>query len=84
LKAVVVDVSCCPCDLGGVAEYRAFDNRGVIIGLEDLSDTDSAIAWGVKIGLNGAALIERKVGEDWVCFQEFRDDRASSETPLGR
>jgi hypothetical protein len=67
-----------------VAEYRAFDNRGVIIGLEDLNDTDSAIAWGVKIGKNGAALIERKVGDDWVCFQEFRDKRASSGLHPGR
>jgi hypothetical protein len=63
-----------------VTEYRAFDNRGVIIGLEDLSDTDSAIAWGFKIAMNGAALIERKVAEDWVCFQEFRDKRAASES----
>jgi hypothetical protein len=30
--------------------------------------------------LDGAALIERKVGDDWVCFQEFRDKRAASET----
>ena len=65
-----------------MAEYRAFDKRGAIIGLEDLSDTDSAIAWGFQIALDGAALIERKVGDDWVCFQEFRDSQASSGAPL--
>ena len=75
-----VAISSDPCDGGRVVEYRAFDNHGVIIGLEDLDDTDSAIAWGVRIGLNGVALIERKVGEDWVCFQEFRDRQAASET----
>ena len=75
-----MDVAGYPCDLGGVAEYRAFDKHGVIMGVEELGDTDSGIAWGVKIGLDGAALIERKVGDDWVCFQEFRDKRAASET----
>jgi hypothetical protein len=66
-----------------MAEYRAFDNRGVIIALQEVSDTDSAISWGVRVGMNGAAMIERKVGEDWVCFQEFRDKQASSETKQG-
>jgi hypothetical protein len=61
-----------------MAEYRAFDKHGVIMGVEELGDTDAGIAWGVKIGLHGAALIERKVGDDWVCFQEFRDKRAAS------
>jgi hypothetical protein len=73
-------ISCNPWHRGRVAEYRAFDKNGGIIGVQDLSDTDSAIAWGVKIGMNGAALIERKIGEDWVCFQEFREKRTSSET----
>ena len=79
-----MDVSLCACDLGGVAECRAFDNHGVTIGVEELGDTGAGIAWGLKIGLNGAALIERKVGDDWVCFQEFRDNEQPRKPSLER
>jgi hypothetical protein len=57
-----------------MSEYRAFDKSGVIIDQQDLADTDSAVAWGITVAVKGAALIERKSGDDWVCFQEFRRD----------
>jgi hypothetical protein len=58
-----------------MSEYRAFDKTGVIIDQQDLADTDSAVAWGITVAVKGAALIERKSGDDWVCFQEFRRDQ---------
>ncbi len=54
-----------------MSEYRAFDKTGVIIDQQDLVDTDSAVAWGITVIVKGAALIERKSCDDWVCFQEF-------------
>jgi hypothetical protein len=55
-----------------VSEYRAFDKSGAIIDRQELDDTDSAVAWGIAVAVKGAALVERKSGEDWVCFEEFR------------
>jgi hypothetical protein len=60
-----------PWDRGHMTEYRAFDKKGALISHEDLAETDSAVAWGMTMGFNGAALIERKAGEDWVCFVEY-------------
>jgi hypothetical protein len=66
-----------------MTEYRAFDKSGVIIGLDDLSDTDAALAWGFTIARKGAALVERKAGEHWVCFQEYRTQRDSEQARPG-
>jgi hypothetical protein len=60
-----------------MTEYRAFDKTGVIVGLDDLADTDDALAWGFGIARKGAVLIERKDGEHWVCFQEYRNMQAN-------
>jgi hypothetical protein len=62
-----------------MTEYRAFDKTGVIVGLDELGDTDAALAWGFAIATKGAVLIERKDGEHWVCFQEYRNMRAAAE-----
>ena len=61
-----------------MTEYRAFDKSGAIVGLDDLTDMDAALAWGFGIAREGAVLIERKDGEHWVCFQEYRNQRADS------
>lgn len=55
-----------------MSEYRAFDKFGAIIDRQELGDTDSAVAWGISVAVKGAALVERKDGEDWVCFEEYR------------
>jgi hypothetical protein len=57
-----------------VTEYRAFDKKGVIVSSEDLTGTDSAVAWGIRVALKGAALIERRDGDEWVCFEEYRSN----------
>ena len=64
-----------------MTEYRAFDKSGAIVGQNDVTDTDDALAWGFGIALNGAVLIERKDGEHWVCFQEFRTMRDREARP---
>ena len=66
-----------------MTEYRAFDQRGVILRRDELSDLDAALAWGFAIAREGAALIERKDGEHWVCFQEYRDSQALAEAESG-
>ncbi len=42
-----------------MTEYRAFDKKGAIVSSEDVTETDSAVAWGIHVALKGAALIER-------------------------
>ena len=55
-----------------VAEYRAFDKKGAIVSSKEVTDTDSAVAWGMGVAMKGAVLVERRDGEEWVCFQEYR------------
>jgi hypothetical protein len=62
-----------------VTEYRAFDKKGAIIGEDDLTDTDEALSWGVRVAVKGAVLIERKAGEEWVCFEEYRRSHQKTE-----
>lgn len=62
--------------MGDVTQYRAFDKKGAIIGEDDLTDTDSALSWGVRVATKGAVLIERMDGEEWVCFEEYRRSQA--------
>ena len=66
-----------------MAEYRAFDKHGAIIGSDELTDTDAALAWGIGIVGKGAVLVERRDGENWVCFQEYRKAREASRTTPG-
>ena len=54
-----------------MTEYRAFDKKGTLVSQQVLAETDSAVARGMTIALEGAALIERKAGADWVCFVEY-------------
>jgi len=54
-----------------MSEYRAFDQSGVLIAAKDITDTDSAVAWGISVAVKGARLVERKSGDDWICFQEY-------------
>lgn len=63
-----------------MTEYRAFDKKGILISHEDLAGTDAAVAWGMTMGFNGAALIERKAGEDWVCFVEYLEQTEQRST----
>jgi hypothetical protein len=62
-----------------MSEYRAFDEHGVVIGATDINDTDSAVAWGISVAVKGAALVERKSGNDWVCFQEYHRTHPATE-----
>jgi hypothetical protein len=59
-----------------VAEYRAFDRSGVIIDQQTLEDTDAAVAWGIAVVVQQAALVERKDGDDWVCFREYHAQKS--------
>jgi hypothetical protein len=54
-------------------QYRAFDKRGNLIGSQEISDSDTAIAWAIAIVHHGAALFDRKSGDEWVCFLEYRN-----------
>jgi hypothetical protein len=63
-----------------VTEYRAFDNKGVIISSEDVTGTDSAVAWGIRVAVKGAVLVERWDGDEWVCFEEYRSDQAGDKS----
>ncbi len=62
-----------------MTEYRAFDKKGAIVSSEDVTGTDSAVAWGIHVALRGAALIERWDGDEWVCFQEYRNNHQGTE-----
>lgn len=53
-------------------EYRAFDNLGAIVDRQDVTGPDAAVVWVVSVATKGAVLIERRSGEDWVCFEEYR------------
>jgi hypothetical protein len=66
-----------------MTEYRAFDNKGAVVGSQDLSDTDSAVAWGISVAVKGAVLVERKSGDEWICFEEFRAGRHDSNGAAG-
>jgi hypothetical protein len=66
-----------------MSEYRAFDGSGVVIAAEEINDTDSAVAWGMSITAQGARLVERKAGDDWVCFQEYYRSHQVSEDSDG-
>jgi hypothetical protein len=66
-----------------VTEYRAFDNKGVIVSLEDLTGTDSAVAWGIRAAVQGAVLVERRDGDEWVCFEEYRGNHLGAKGTAG-
>lgn len=53
-------------------EYRAFDRRGFLLSQQEVSDTDSALAWGIAVAVRGAVLVEGRNGDDWVCFEQYR------------
>jgi hypothetical protein len=55
-------------------QYRAFDQTGNLIGSQEISDSDTAMAWAIAIVHQGAALFERKSGEEWVCFLEYHNE----------
>jgi hypothetical protein len=69
--------------LGGVTEYRAFDKKGVIVSSEDVTETDAAVAWGMGVALNGAVLVERRDGDEWVCFQEYHRSNGGNQRTDG-
>jgi len=59
-------------------QYRAFDRTGNLIGSQEISDSDTAMAWAIAIVHQGAALFERKSGDHWVCFLEYHDGQLAS------
>jgi len=59
-------------------EYRAFDQTGNLIGPQEISDSDNAMAWAIATVHQGAALFERKSGDEWVCFFEYHNEQRAS------
>ena len=60
-------------------QYRAFDETGNLMGSQETSDSDTAMAWAIAIVHQGGALFERKSGDDWVCFIEYHQEQLASE-----
>jgi len=60
-------------------QYRAFDQTGNLIGSEEISDSDIAMAWALAVVHQGAALFERKSGDEWVCFFEYHNKQMDIE-----
>jgi len=60
-------------------QYRAFDKSGNLIGSQEISDSDTAMAWAIANVYQGAALFERKSGDEWVCFFEYHNGRLAHE-----
>lgn len=54
-----------------MTEFRATDKHGVIVGLQELGETDSAIQWAIAVSRNGAVKIEKKVAGEWVLFEHY-------------
>lgn len=61
-----------------MTEYRAFDKKGALVSHEDLTEADAGVAWGVQAVLEGAALFERKDGDNWVCLFEYLSTKPQS------
>ena len=59
-------------------QHRAFDQTGNLIGSPEISDSDTAMAWAIANVHEGAALFERKSGDEWVCFFEYHNGQLAS------